>query len=123
MQLENKFNAHATAGDINNTEISLANNVTTPTNVAGLAFVQDTTKSFSVDIMVNIDATNNKNENFNIRGFFQTVNGTWDYIISSYGQNSEVEFTVTASGQIQYTSGNYTGFVSATATVRAFTLD
>ena len=123
MQITNKFNAHANAGDINNTEISLVNNVTTPTNVTGLAFPQNISKAFSCEIIVNIDATNDKNEHFYIKGFYQTVNGTWDYTISSYGQDSEVEFTVTASGQIQYVSGNYTGFSSATATVRGLSLD
>ena len=45
----------------------------------------------------------------------------WDISQSTNGDVSQVLFDITASGQLQYKSGNLAGFVSGTLKVRAIT--
>ena len=45
----------------------------------------------------------------------------WNYSINGHGDDSLVDFDVTNAGQVQYTSGNYPGFVSLTITWRTIT--
>ena len=41
--------------------------------------------------------------------------------VESTGDNSQVTFTITAAGQVQYTSGNVAGFTTGSMKFRAIT--
>lgn len=110
----------SSAGDINETSFSLANNVASPANVTGLAFANATVRSFHAIATVEIDATADVFETFTLQGV-QKGSG-WDMSISAVGDDSGVAFTITSAGQVQYTSGNYSGFSSGKIKFRAQTL-
>ena len=42
--------------------------------------------------------------------------------VEATGDNSQVAFTITAAGQVQYTSGNVAGFSTGNIKFRALTL-
>jgi hypothetical protein len=120
MQTENRFIQFATAGDVNNNSSSLANNQAVAADITGLVFSSSVTSSFTATGDVYIDATTDLYERFTLEAQY---NGTdWDYFITSTQQDSEVVLSVTSGGQVQYTSGTYTGFVSATAKFRALAI-
>ena len=107
------------AGDIAETSFSAANNQAVAADVTGLAFVNATVRSFDAVISVEIDATADLFEAFRIQGIQK--GGSWDIAVEAVGDNSNVNFTITAAGQIQYTSGNEAGFVSNVIKFRAVT--
>jgi len=107
------------AGDINETSFSAANNQASPANVTGLAFANATVRSFKALVSVTIDATSDLFEAFELMAVQKGA--TWDMTISSVGDDSGVVFSITNSGQIQYTSTNITGFVSNTIKFKAYT--
>lgn len=107
------------AGDISETSFSIANDVSTPTNVTGFAFANGTVRSFNAMVSVVIDATVDLYEEFNIRGIQK--GSDWSILISSLADNSGIVFSITSTGQLQYISDNYSGFVSGTMKFRAFT--
>ena len=120
MRVDNKFNKFATAGDVNNSSSSLANSQAVAADITGLLFSSSVTRSFVATIDVYVDATADLYERFNLEAQY---NGTdWDYYITSTQQDSEVVISVTSGGQVQYTSGTYAGFVSATSNFRAFAI-
>ncbi len=88
---------------------SLSNNVMTPTNVVG--FNVNGSKAFTSEIVVVIDADTDQFEKYTLEGVF--VGTDWEITYSSVGE-SQVEFDMTTGGQLNYTSGNYAGFVSGT---------
>lgn len=98
------------AGDIEETSFALANNQTTPANVTGLAFANAVVRSFKALVSVEIDATTDSFEAFELLGI-QKGSG-WDMTVSSTGDDSGVVFSITSAGQIQYTSTNNAGFVA-----------
>ncbi len=109
----------ASSGDINETSFSLANNQVAAANVTGFAFANGTVRSFSAIASVEIDATADLFEVFEINGIQKGA--SWDISITNAGDNSLVDFTITSAGQLQYTSGNYSGFVSGSIKFRAIT--
>lgn len=110
----------APAGDINETSFSAADGQASPANVTGLAFNQAVTRSFRAQVSVTIDATTPLFETFDLTG----INTDTDFMmaIDSVGDNSLINFTITSTGQVQYTSATFPGFVSATVKFRAMTL-
>jgi hypothetical protein len=90
---------------------SASNNVSAATNVSGFQF-SNSISSFSGNVMVTILASSNLYENFTVSGN-RTASG-WNIYISSLGDNSGIEFSITSGGQVQYTSTNVAGFVSST---------
>jgi hypothetical protein len=110
----------SSAGDISETSFSMANNVTVAANVTSLAFANGTVRSFEALVSVQIDATADLFEVFKLHGIQKGA--SWDMSVESTGDNSQVVFTITAAGQVQYTSGNVAGFVSGTMKFRAITL-
>lgn len=107
------------SGDIIHSEFTGANNVGTFTDITNFAF---TTTSRSFDALVSVSvqaASGDLYEEFNITGIRK--NTSWDISIDSIGDNSQVNFTITSSGQMQYTSGNYTGFTNLEIAFRART--
>ena len=121
MFIENKYNKHATKGDVNNSSASLLNNQASAVNITGLSFDNSISKSFIVKLTVNIDATIDLEEEFTIKAVYTGTD--WTYTMTSVGEDSQVFPSVTSAGQVQYTTPSYSGFVSATAYFRAFTVD
>ena len=107
------------ASDIEETSFSVANNQIAPANVTGLSFSNATVRSFKAIVSVKIDATADLFEVFEINGIQK--GSEWDISISSMGDNTGILFSITTDGQVQYTSANYTGFVSGVMKFRAST--
>lgn len=109
----------ASDGDINETSFSLANNQAAPANVTGFAFANAVVRSFKALVSVEIDATADLFETFELQAIQKGA--SWDMAVSSVGDDSGIVFTITNAGQIQYTSGNVSGFVSGLIKFRAWT--
>ena len=107
------------ASDIEETSFAGANNQSSFANVTGLAFSAASVRSVQVVASVYVNATTPLYQAVEMSiinkggSFAMSVNGT--------GDNSGVTFDITNSGQVQYTSSNYTGFVSLTIKFRALT--
>lgn len=110
----------ASAGDLSEASFSIANNQSLAADVTGFAFANATVRSFDALVSVSIDAGSDLFESFRILGIQRS--GTWDITVESVGDDSLIVFSITASGQITYTSAAYAGFVSGTLKYRAFTL-
>jgi hypothetical protein len=115
------FHAFVTgsAGDIAETSFSAADSQAAPASITGLAFAAGTVRSFKVLLSVSIDATADLFEAFELVGVNKS--GSFDMAISSVGDDSSITLSITAAGQIQYTSGTAAGFVSNTVKFRAIT--
>jgi hypothetical protein len=111
--------AGGSAGDIAETEVSLSNFQTSPQNITGFAFSNAVVRGFSALVTVEIDATSDLFEQFTLNGIQK--NGSWNMSIESIGDNTGIVFSITSSGQIQYTSPAYAGFTSADVKFRAIT--
>jgi len=98
-------------GNINETSFSTNNNQATA-DVIGLSFSNSVVRSFKALVSVEIDATSNLYEVFELQG----IQRDFDWVMSqtSTGDSSNIAFTITSAGQVQYTSGNEAGFVSGT---------
>ena len=105
---------------IQEVSFSGANNQGSPANVTGLAFSNGTTRSFSVQMSVVVDATASLYSQYKLDGV-QHASG-WYIFSNVIGDNALLTFTITSAGQIQYTSANYAGFVSLTMKFRAQTI-
>lgn len=110
----------ASAGDITETSFSAANNQATPANVTGLSFAAGTVRSAKVLASVEIDATADLYESYEL--LIIQKGADFQMAASSVGDNSNVNFSITPAGQVQYTSGNEAGFVSSDIKFRAITL-
>jgi hypothetical protein len=105
------------AGDINLTSFAGANNQVAAANITGLAFNSTNIRSFQGIVSVRVNATSSLYEQFQINGI--NKNGSWEMAVSSVGDASSVVLSITSAGQVQYTSGNYAGFVSLDIRFRA----
>jgi hypothetical protein len=111
--------ATGSAGDIEETSFSIANNQAAAASVTGFAFAAGVTRSFTCLVSVEIDATLDLFEQFTISGVNKA--GAFDIAVSAVGDESGVTFSITAGGQIQYTSANYAGFSAGAIKFRAIT--
>jgi len=109
----------AVTGDIGLTSFSAANNQSSAANVTGFAFANGTTRAFSAIVSVTIIATSNLYETFEIKGIQK--DSDWAINYDAVGDASGVVFSITSSGQLQYTSTNISGFTSSTIKFRAQT--
>lgn len=112
--------AVSSAGDINETSFSAADNQAVAADVTGLAFANGTVRAFKVLMSVVVDATTDLYESYELIGIQKGA--SWDMAISSVGDDSGFVFTITNAGQVQYTNLTYAGFVSATVKFRAYSL-
>jgi hypothetical protein len=87
-----------------------SNNVGSATNITNLFFSNSTVRSFTVTLAVSVTATTNLYETFILEGIQRS--SQWDIYINSYGDITGVLFSITSSGQIQYTSPNFSGFTN-----------
>ena len=106
-------------GDLDDTAFSFANNQSAAANVTGFAFANATVRSFKALVSVSVDATTDLFEVVEIEGIHK--GSEWDYSISTTGDVTGVVFSITSTGQIQYTSPSFAGFVSGTIKFRALT--
>ena len=104
-------------GDIDQTSFSAANNQVAAANVTGLAFANGSVRSFEALVSIYIDATSPLYEVYTLRGIQKAA--SWDMSQTSNGDASGIAFSITTAGQVQYTSGNSSGFVSSTIKFRA----
>lgn len=109
--------ASGSPGDIAQTSFSAANNQASPADVTGFAFANASVRSFSALVSVAIDATADLFEEFHLQGIQRGAD--WNMSVDSVGDESGIVFSITASGQIQYTSTNVAGFVSNDIRFRA----
>jgi hypothetical protein len=110
--------AHVAAGDIAENSFAIAESATNAA-VTGLAFANGTVRSFKADISVEIDATADLYEKFEIEGIQKGAD--WEISISSVGDDALIDFDITAAGQVTYSSTTYAGFVSGAIKFRAST--
>ena len=109
----------ASVGDLNELSDSLNNNQVAPANVNGLVFANADVRSANITYSIIIDATADLYE----EGTIKLVQRGSDWTIAREfsGDFSLIDFTVDNSGQVQYTSPSYAGFVSGTMNFRAIT--
>ena len=104
-------------GDIPPSSASCANNVSTPTAVAGLTFAS-TVKMAVIQYAVTVIATTNLYEAGQMI-VCNIGNTGWQMAVTTVGNVSGVTFSINSSGQVLFTTPNYSGFVSNTISYRA----
>uniref|UniRef100_A0A6C0H850 Tail protein n=1 Tax=viral metagenome TaxID=1070528 RepID=A0A6C0H850_9ZZZZ len=97
---------------------SAANNQNVAANITGLVF-NSSVWGFDVYLAARLQATTSMFTNFHIRGV--NKNGSWELVKSYVGNDTGIEFTINNSGQIQYTTPNFTEFTSLQFKWRALT--
>jgi len=106
-------------GDISHEiTFNIQNNISTPTDIIGFSFNNSTVRYFKADVSIFINSPNPKYSGFEIKGIQK--NSQWILQTSFIGDNT-LSFTINNSGQIQYTSKNFTGFISGLLKFRAIT--
>jgi len=108
------------SGDLAETSFSLSNNQISAANVTSFAFANANVRSFKAIASVYINATASVYEMYELVAI-QRASG-WLLQVSSMGDSSQVVFSITSSGQIQYTAANLAGFVSGVIKFRAESL-
>ena len=93
---------------------SASNNVSLATNVTGLSFNNLTTRFFQCQITVTITKSIGSNlyELFTLEG--HQTDSTWNLYATSLSDITGIQFSITSTGQVQYTSSNVPNFVSST---------
>ena len=108
---------NVSAGDIKEVQATLADNQVAAADVTDgvtpLAFANGTVRSFDVQISVTRGATF---EVYKLLGVQKSA--SWDMVIESAGDDTGMTFSITAAGQIQYTSTS-----TGTAPVVAYRAD
>lgn len=104
-------------GDIPLTSFFGANNQASPVNVTGFLFSNATVRSFDALVSAYVDATSPLYESFKLHGIQKGA--SWEMAVTSVGDTSQVVFSITAGGQVQYVDGNYSGFNALTIKFRA----
>jgi hypothetical protein len=91
-----------------------ANNVSSPTDVTGLLFTN--TSSFTINLNVTIQKVTVINPYLSAYFLLEGVykDDSWILLKSYSGDNTGIIFSITSSGQIQYTSTNLSGWGSTT---------
>jgi hypothetical protein len=106
-------------GDIPETSFAMANDQSTAANVTGFTFSNTVVRSFRALVSIEIDADADTFEMYDLIGI--NKGGTFEISQSAVGDDSGVVFSITAGGQIQYTSTDNAGFVSGSIKFRAET--
>ena len=118
-QVDALIDGISSVGDIDETSFNISNSQALPDNVHNFLFSNAVVRGFTALVTVEIDATNDLFEEFTLNGIQKGA--SWGMSIESQGDDSGVVFSITSAGQIQYTSNNYTGFVSGIIKFRAIT--
>ena len=99
--------------------ISLSNNIGSFTDITGLAFSNGFTRSALLHYSIYLEATSSLYECGELR--VVQKGSSWEIQQSSLGDNSEILFDITSTGQLQYKSSNYPGFIDCLLKVRGLT--
>ena len=91
---------------------SANNNQTIEDNITGLYFDTTEYRSFSIEMTASLLADNNLYQKITIEGI-QSSTG-WKIFVQDVGDIIDLEFSITPSGQLRYTSPNYSGWISTT---------
>ena len=91
-----------------------SNNISTATDITGFSFTNADIRSFSVKVTVSIlrSAGGNLYATFTLDG--TQTDSSWVLFTSYDGDNTGIDFSITSSGVMQYTSTNITNFTSST---------
>lgn len=117
----NTINYSPSFGDIITEQLFMANvNQLTPVPVIGLLFSNSIVRSFDAMVSVYIDATTDRFSVYKLIGIQKT--GVWVLNSTFIGDHTKIVFTITNSGQIQYTSSSYPGGVNIRMKFKAQTL-
>lgn len=106
-------------GDLPETRFAAANNQVAPADVTGFAFDTTVVRSFDALVSVFVNAAAPLYANFILRGIQK--NGSWDMTTTVTGDVTGLVFTITAAGQIQYTSTNIAAWANTDVVFRAIT--
>lgn len=91
----------AVSGDIGLTSFTAADNQSSPANVTGLAFANGTVRAFRAIVSITRGSTY---ANYDLEGIQKA--SSWEMNQSFVGDATGITFSITTSGQIQYTSSN-----------------
>jgi hypothetical protein len=105
------------SGDIAQTSFTIANSQSAAANVTGLAFSNSSVESAQIQYSIVINATTSLYESGTI-DIIQNSTG-WNIAQEANFDNTNVIFSVTTSGQVQYTSPTYAGYSSGKMRFRA----
>jgi len=109
-------------GDVSLRTMNLENDRTTWTNITDLVFSMGITMSFVANVTMRVAHDSaNVSETFTIEG--SNNFNDWNYKVSSVGDDSGFQVQVTAGGQIQYKSANFTNPTLGTISYKAETLN
>ncbi len=101
------------AAFLGETQVTIANNQVAAADVTGLLFSGAAVRSFCADYQIYRNTTAGGATELSERGFllgvFSTVASTWEITSGPAVGDAGVTFTITAAGQVQYTSTNITG--------------
>lgn len=100
-------------GDIQETSATLLNNQSSSADVLGLSFDSAQVRSASIAYQITRTTNlSNRIESGFLNVFYdasRSINNKWVLQRESIGVDSLVEFTITDSGQVQYTTDNMSG--------------
>lgn len=106
--------------DILITSATILNDQSTPVDVSGLQFDTSDVLSVEVDYLIQRQGTSTDTENGKI---FANYNGTaWKIQQDGVGDVGVI-FSITAAGQVQYTSTDFAGHTASSVRFRARTID
>jgi hypothetical protein len=118
-QVDTLIGAGGSAGDITEKSYTLSNSQVVAENITDFSFLNNEVRGFTALVTVEIDADSDLFEQFTLNGIQK--NGSWNMSTESIGDNTGIVFSITSSGQVQYTSASYAGFVSGIIKFRAIT--
>jgi hypothetical protein len=98
-------------------EFTAANNVTSQ-NIPSINYTGSSVWGFDVYLSARLIASTNLYANYHIRAV--NKGSTWE-IVSNYVGDSILEFNITANGQLQYSTTDFTGFSNLVFKYKVFT--
>ena len=110
-----KENMEFVDGQTKHGSFAAANNQVAAADVTGLSLAGF--RGGAIELTVDIQATADLFAKFRMDAIQK--NGSWQLATEFAGDETNIEFSITAAGQIQYTSGNEAGFVSSTMKYKA----
>lgn len=107
--LTNVVNSVSGPNDILQTVSNIANNQVSPMNIVGLSFNPAVVKGARVDYNVyRVTSTSEVVEQGSMYLSYKPNAATWD-LVTIGSQGSNIVFSITSLGQVQYTSNNMSG--------------
>lgn len=89
------------------------NNVVSPANVTGLLLSSSEVRSFRATVAISVLLTTGATDTIvELQGMYS--NGEWTLLQSEIGASTEILLSITSSGQIQYTSPNFSNWMATT---------